>query len=129
PNAIEALDGEGHAAGDIPPSGFEASELADLRHVTNQAVVDQMAKVRAAQKALDDTMATAYTHGPGSPSDRPTAARRTSRSRSNMELATSISGTTHGTRRRRPNDWPRINMYSTLQLKTATLSHCQYRPA
>jgi archaellum component FlaC len=67
PNAIEALDGEGHAAGDIPPSGFEASELADLRHVTNQAVVDQMAKVRAAQKALDDAMATAYTHGQGSP--------------------------------------------------------------
>ncbi|MGA7131887.1 MAG: hypothetical protein WBZ15_06030, partial [Mycobacterium sp.] len=67
PNAIEALDGEGHAAGDIPPSGFEASELADLRHATNQAVVDQMAKVRAAQKALDDAMAAAYTHGPGSP--------------------------------------------------------------
>jgi hypothetical protein len=70
PAAIQALDGEdpkGQAAGDIPPSGFEASELADLRHVTNQAVVDQMAKVRAAQKALDDAAVTAYTNGQGSP--------------------------------------------------------------
>ena len=70
PAAIQALDGEdpkGQAAGDIPPSGFEASELADLRHVTNQAVVDQMAKVRAAQKALDDAAVTAYTKGQGSP--------------------------------------------------------------
>jgi Tuberculosis necrotizing toxin len=70
PTAIQALDGEdpkGQAAGDIPPSGFETSELADLRHVTNQAVVDQMAKVRAAQKALDDAAVTAYTKGQGSP--------------------------------------------------------------
>jgi hypothetical protein len=70
PAAIQALDGEepkGQAAGDIPPSGFEASELADLRHVTNQAVVDQMAKVRAAQKALDDAAVTAYTKGQGAP--------------------------------------------------------------
>ena len=67
PNAIEALDGEGLAAGDIPPSGSEASELADLRRVTNQAVVDQMATVRAAQKAVDDAMGAAYTHGQGSP--------------------------------------------------------------
>jgi hypothetical protein len=69
PAAIQALDGEdpkGQAAGDIPPSGFEASELADLRHVTNQAVVDQMAKVRAAQKAFDDAAVTAYTKGQGS---------------------------------------------------------------
>jgi hypothetical protein len=70
PAAIQALDGEdpkGQAAGDIPPSGFEAGELADLRHVTNQAVVDQMAKVCAAQKALDDAAVTAYTKGQGSP--------------------------------------------------------------
>jgi len=70
PAAIQALDGEDakdQAPGDIPPSGLEGSELADINRVTNQAVVDQMAKVRAAQKAVDDAMATAYTHGQGLP--------------------------------------------------------------
>jgi len=70
PAAIQALDEEdakGQAPGDIPPSRLEAGELADIRRVTNQAVVDQMAKVRAAQKAVDDAMATAYTKGQGSP--------------------------------------------------------------
>ncbi len=70
PAAIQALDEEdakGQAPGNIPPSGLEAGELADIRRVTNQAVVDQMAKVRAAQKAVDDAMATAYTKGQGSP--------------------------------------------------------------
>jgi hypothetical protein len=70
PSAIQPVDGEDpkdQAAWDIPPSGLEAGELADLRHVTNQAVVDQMAKVRAAQKAVDDAAATAYTKGAGSP--------------------------------------------------------------
>lgn len=66
PNAIYALDGEGHAPGDVPPSQFDAPELTDLQRVTNQAVVDQMAKVRAAQKAIDDAAATAYSHQ-GSP--------------------------------------------------------------
>jgi Hydrolase N-terminal helical domain/Tuberculosis necrotizing toxin len=69
PAPIQALDGEdakGQAPGDIPPSGLEASDLAGINRVMNQAVVDQMAKVRAAQKAVDDAMATAYTHGPGS---------------------------------------------------------------
>jgi hypothetical protein len=41
--------------------------LADIRQVTNQAVVDQMAKVRAAQEALNKAAADLYTHGPGSP--------------------------------------------------------------
>ncbi|EUA16022.1 hypothetical protein I553_0997 [Mycobacterium xenopi 4042] len=50
----------------IPPSGLEAGELADIKRVTNQAVVDQMAKVRAAQKAIDHALATAYTKGQGS---------------------------------------------------------------
>jgi hypothetical protein len=70
PAAIKALDGEdtkGQAPGDIPPSGLEASQLADINRVMNQAVVDQMAKVRAAQKAVDDAMASAYTHGQGAP--------------------------------------------------------------
>jgi hypothetical protein len=75
PNAIRALDGEGQAPGDIPPSGFEAFELADLRRVTNQAVVDQMAKVRAAQKAVDDAAKAAYTNGPGSPGAEAAQAR------------------------------------------------------
>jgi hypothetical protein len=75
PNAIRALDGEGQAPGDIPPSGFEASELADLQRVMNQAVVDQMAKVRAAQKAVDDAAKAAYTNGPGSPEAEAALAR------------------------------------------------------
>ncbi|HWF68981.1 MAG TPA: hypothetical protein VG187_05355 [Mycobacterium sp.] len=78
PTAIQALDGEdtkGQAAGDLPPSGLEAGELTDIRRVTNQAVVDQMAKVRAAQKAVDDAAATAYTKGPGSPEGEAAFAR------------------------------------------------------
>ncbi len=70
PAAIQALDGEdpkGQVPGDIPPSGLEAGELAGINRVMNQAVVDQMGKVRAAQKALDDAAATAYSKGPGSP--------------------------------------------------------------
>ncbi len=69
PAAIQAVDGEGskgQVPGEIPPSGLEAGELAAINRVMNQAVVDQMAKVRAAQKALDDAAATAYTHGQGS---------------------------------------------------------------
>jgi hypothetical protein len=46
---------------------LESGELADINRAMNQAVVDQMAKVRAAQKAVDDAAATAYTHGQGSP--------------------------------------------------------------
>jgi hypothetical protein len=67
PNALYGLDGEAPKPGDVPPSGFEASELADLNHVMNQAVVDQMAKVRAAKQALDDAARAAYTGGAGSP--------------------------------------------------------------
>ncbi len=67
PNSIYAMDGEAPKPGDVPPSGFEPSQLADLNHVMNQAVVDQMAKVRAAQKAVDDAARAAYTGGAGSP--------------------------------------------------------------
>ena len=49
------------------PSGLQTGELADIRQVTNEAVVDQMAKVRAAQDALNKALAALYTHGPGSP--------------------------------------------------------------
>lgn len=50
-----------------PPSPAQQAALADIRQVTNQAVVDQMAKVRAAQEALNKAAADLYTHGPGSP--------------------------------------------------------------
>jgi hydrolase family protein len=67
PTSIYALDGEASKPGDVPPSGLDAAELADLNRVMNQAVVDQMAKVRAAQKAVDDAARAAYTGGAGSP--------------------------------------------------------------
>ncbi len=78
PAAIHALDGEDtkdQVPADIPPSGLEPAELADIKRVTNQAVVDQIAKVRAAQKAIDDAMATAYTKGQGSPEGQAALAR------------------------------------------------------
>jgi hypothetical protein len=75
PNAIRAIDGEGQAPGDIPPSGLEGSQLAALQHVMNQAVIDQMAKVRAAQKAVDDAARAVYTNGPGSPEAEAALAR------------------------------------------------------
>jgi len=62
PAAIRGLDAD--AAPE--PSQLQTKELADIRQATNQAVVDQMAKVRAAQQALDKTLADLYTHGPGS---------------------------------------------------------------
>ncbi|ORA07655.1 TNT domain-containing protein [Mycobacterium arosiense] len=55
------------ADGVAPPSPAQQAALADIRQVTNQAVVDQMAKVRAAQEALSKATADLYTHGPGSP--------------------------------------------------------------
>lgn len=70
PAAIQGLDGEhtkDQAPADIPPSGLEPTELAEIKRVANQAVVDQIAKVRAAQKAIDDALSTAYTKGQGSP--------------------------------------------------------------
>jgi Tuberculosis necrotizing toxin len=75
PNAIRAVDGEGQAPGDVPPSALDAPELAALQHVMNQAVVDQMAKVRAAQKAVDEAARAVYTNGPGSPEAEAAAAR------------------------------------------------------
>ena len=67
PNTLLALDGEGHKPGDIPPSGLERQQLTDIRRVMNQAVVDQMAKVRAAQKAVDDAAKASVVFGAGSP--------------------------------------------------------------
>ena len=56
------------------PSGLQTGELADIRQVTNEAVVDHMAKVRAAQDALNKALAAIYTHGPGSPEGEAAAA-------------------------------------------------------
>jgi hypothetical protein len=75
PNSIYAMDGEAPKPGDVPPSGFDAPELADLNRVMNQAVVDQMAKVRAAQKAVDDAAKATYTSGAGSPEAQAALAR------------------------------------------------------
>ncbi len=54
-----------------PPSpaldgSTEQSAFEDLLHANDQAVLDAMARVRAAQKALDDAAAKAYAHGAGS---------------------------------------------------------------
>jgi len=63
------------ADGVAPPSPTQQAALADLRQVTNQAVVDQMVKVRAAQEAIDKATADLYTHGPGSPEGDAAGAR------------------------------------------------------
>lgn len=55
------------ADGSPKPTEAQLQALADIRRITDQAVVDQMGKVRAAQLALDKAMADLYTHGPGSP--------------------------------------------------------------
>ncbi|MEB3980851.1 TNT domain-containing protein [Mycobacterium sp. 663a-19] len=74
--SLQNLRGEGYDPAAIhgvdsdpapPPSALQSGELTDLRQVTNQAVVDQMGKVRAAQDAVDKALATLYTKGPGSP--------------------------------------------------------------
>ncbi|BCO38089.1 hypothetical protein MHEC_45220 [Mycobacterium heckeshornense] len=78
PDAIHGVDAEqpkDPVPGDIPPSGLETTKLADIKRLTNQAVLDQMAKVRAAQKAIDDAAATAYTTGQGSPEGQAALAR------------------------------------------------------
>lgn len=55
------------ADGSPKPTEAQLQALADLRRITDKAVVDQMGKVRAAQEALNKAMADLYTHGPGSP--------------------------------------------------------------
>lgn len=68
---LHAADADGVA----PPSPAQLAALADIRQATNQAVVDQMAKVRAAQEALNKAAADLYTHGPGSPEGEAAAAK------------------------------------------------------
>jgi hypothetical protein len=60
---LHGLDSDG-----VPqPSAEQQRVLDGIRQITDQAVVDQMGKVRAAKDALDKAMADLYTHGPGSP--------------------------------------------------------------
>jgi hypothetical protein len=49
-----------------PTAPDDRSAFEDLIRANNQAVLDAMARVRAAQKALDDAAAKAYAHGAGS---------------------------------------------------------------
>jgi hypothetical protein len=63
PAPIKALDSD--ASPDPTPAQITA--LGNLRQIINQAVVDQMTKVRAAQEALKNAVTTLYTKGPGSP--------------------------------------------------------------
>jgi hypothetical protein len=60
---LHGLDSDG-----VPePSADQQRVLDGIRQITDQAVVDQMGKVRAAKDALDKAMVDLYTHGPGSP--------------------------------------------------------------
>ncbi|MGD1256032.1 TNT domain-containing protein [Mycobacterium seoulense] len=63
------------ADGSPKPTEAQTRALADLRRITDQAVVDQMGKVRAAQEALNRAMADLYAHGPGSPEGVAASAR------------------------------------------------------
>ncbi|OBH90020.1 hypothetical protein [Mycobacterium sp. E2989] len=63
------------ADGSPKPTDAQLQALADLRRITDQAVVDQMGKVRAAQDALNKAMADLYTHGPGSPEGEAASAK------------------------------------------------------
>jgi hypothetical protein len=63
PAVIKGLDSD--AAPD--PTPLQTAQLGDLRQITNQAVLDQMAKVRAAQEAINKALSALYTKGPGSP--------------------------------------------------------------
>ena len=60
---LHGVDSDGVSAA----SPAQQGAISDIRQVTNQAVVDQMARVRAAQEALNKATADLYTHGPGSP--------------------------------------------------------------
>ncbi len=69
PAAIQGLDADAPAdqlPGHAPRTGLESGQLNDIQRATDQAVLDQMAKVRDAQKALDAAMSSLYTNGPGS---------------------------------------------------------------
>jgi hypothetical protein len=69
PAAIQALDAdapEDQLPGQVPRTGLESGQLNDLQRATDQAVIDQMAKVRAAQGAVNAAVADVLKNGPGS---------------------------------------------------------------
>ncbi len=69
PVAIQALDAdapEDQLPGQVPQTGLESVQLNDLQRATDQAVIDQMARVRAAQKAINDAASSAVRGGAGS---------------------------------------------------------------
>ncbi|UXA09158.1 hypothetical protein KXD96_03420 [Mycobacterium sp. SMC-2] len=68
---LHGVDSDGVA----PPSDAQQTALANIRRITDQAVLDQMGKVRAAQLALDKAMADLYAHGPGSPEGEAASAK------------------------------------------------------
>lgn len=77
-NNLHAEGYDGTPLHDIDSDGVSAAQqtaLADIRRVTNQAVVDQMAKVRAAQEAVSKAAKDLYVYGPGSPQGEAASAR------------------------------------------------------
>ena len=69
PAAIQALDADAPSdqlPGQVPRTGLESGQLSDLQRATDQAVVDQMAKVREAQNQLNAALRDMYTNGQGS---------------------------------------------------------------
>lgn len=77
-NNLHAEGYDGTPLHDIDSDGVSAAQqtaLADIRQVTNQAVVDQMAKVRAAQEAVSKAAKDLYMYGPGSPQGEAASAR------------------------------------------------------
>lgn len=76
--AIDAADGvdqSGLPSGAEPGGPYAAGTLAGLQRAMDQAVRDEMAKVRAIQKEIDDAAAVAYIKGPGSPEAQEALAR------------------------------------------------------
>jgi hypothetical protein len=75
----EGYDGaplHGVDADGVPePTAAQRDALDRIQQITDQAVVDQMGKVRAAQQALNKAMADLYTHGPGSPEGEAASAK------------------------------------------------------
>ncbi|PJK18547.1 hypothetical protein [Mycolicibacterium goodii] len=77
--------------------------LAELQEATNQAVIEQMAKIRGIQKQLDEAMSAAYTGGAGSPAFEKVRKLK-------AELATAL------------NDLGNIPDYSNIDPKSVTVS-------
>lgn len=73
--AADGVDQHGLPPGAEPGGPYAAGTLAGLQRAMDQAVLDEMAKVRQIQKEINDAAALAYTKGPGSPEAREALAR------------------------------------------------------